>query len=115
VADGLARIASVPQPIRDPNSPVHDGLGTACNPDLERVNSDHSGLSLEWFCDKRRCLPAAVFRQNIDSTICLGVTRADHPIGSVLFPVNACDKSGGTKISGMEPGTAQPYQMVTSG
>lgn len=109
---GLSLISPGLQLIRSDVDPAYDGFGTAGNPDLDPVRSDNYDASLEWYYAKGSYLSVAVFKKNIDSTIFLGSTPVDYPIGSELFSVRTYDNFGGTKIKGLEVGGAHAFTYL---
>lgn len=109
---GLSLISPGLQLIRSDVDPAYDGFGTAGNPDLDPVRSDNFDASLEWYYGKGSYLSVAVFQKNIDSTIFLGSTPVDYPIGSELFSVRTYDNFGGTRIKGVEVGGAHAFTYL---
>jgi TonB-dependent receptor len=108
---GLSQISGL-QLIRSDTDPTYDGFGSAGNPDLEPVRSDNFDASLEWYYDKGSYLSVALFKKNIDTTIFLGSTPVDYPIGNELFSVRTYGNFGGTRIKGLELGAAHAFRYL---
>lgn len=109
---GLAQISPGLNIIRSDAEPGFDGFGTAGNPQLDPVRSDNFDASLEWYYDKGSFVSVAAFQKDIDSTIFLGTDQVPLEIDGEVFAVRTFGNFAGTKIKGLEFGTAHAFNYL---
>lgn len=93
----------------DPN---FAGFGVAGNPFLNPVHSDNFDVSMEWYYGKGSYLSVAGFIKNIDSTIFRDPVPTSREINGELFSVTTFGNFGGTKLRGIEVGTAHAFTYL---
>lgn len=92
--------------------PDFAGFGVAGNPFLNPVHSGNFDVSMEWYYGKGSYLSVAGFMKNIDSTIFRDPVPTSREINGELFSVTTFGNFGGTKLKGIEVGTAHAFTYL---
>ncbi|MCA1197796.1 TonB-dependent receptor [Sphingomonas sp. R647] len=92
--------------------PDFAGFGVAGNPFLDPIHSDNFDVSLEWYYGKGSYLSVAGFIKNIDTTVFRDPVPTSREINGELFSVTTFGNFGGTKLKGVEVGTAHAFTYL---
>jgi len=92
--------------------PDFAGFGVAGNPFLDPIHSDNFDVSLEWYYGKGSYLSVAGFIKDIDTTVFRDPVPTSREINGELFSVTTFGNFGGTKLKGVEVGTAHAFTYL---